>query len=230
MNYSHRKNQNYTHNSTVSHLRSWLFLILASVFFIMSLNACTSSRPSPQASLLNALTERAQLSDQAKTYHLSAKLYSRLRNLDPSNISYHVGYVRALRHTKDLTTFLKYQETLDNSQFNGQVNLLTEHVFTMLSFDLNTAAIQLLDDQKEYIKPKASYHWLRGAIFLNEGKNELAEDQYKLCLSQAPKDEGCLYDYVLLLQKTTQNAKAQSLLRKMNRLDLMEILDDENRS
>lgn len=183
----------------------------SAIALVFCLYACTSASPNPQASLMSVMSERAALSDKAETYHLSSKLYARLIESDPNNISYKIGYIRALRNTGDRASFLQYEKSKKLSTIHGSREYVTELIFTMLKFDLNLEAMQYLEQEQRYNSNQSLLFWLRGAVFLNQGKLDLAEKEYENCLAYEPKDEGCLFDYGQLLKKRENYNKLKGL-------------------
>jgi tetratricopeptide (TPR) repeat protein len=225
MNDRHRKNQQEFHFSAIS--KNWLFqrLLPGAYILLLSLTACSSQERTPEASLTTIINERALLSDKEKTFQLSAKYYLALQELDPDNIDYHIGYIRALRNIRDELSFRNYIKAWGSGRpVSSKDSFIIEIVFTKLSFGWKTEAENFLEKNKTNISDPAQLFWLRGAINLQKEQFLLAEDNFKKCLLSDPQNEGCIFDYSLLLLKTNRTSELKEFLKSRNRLDLLDQL------
>jgi hypothetical protein len=189
------------------------------LLFILS--ACATEQVSPEDTLVSIISDRAELSDQAGTFQLSTKLYLKLQEINPDNLTYHMGYLRAVRQTKDRTSLLQYLNSNNTGVLAENPKILPELIFTLLSFDLNDDALKILEQQPQDAIEKSTFYWLRGAININWERLGLAEVDYKECLLVDPFKEECLFDYVQLLKRTNKEEELMELIKKNNRYDLL---------
>ncbi len=161
------------------------------------------------------------MSDQAGTFQLSTKLYLKLREINPDNLTYHTGYLRAVRQTKDRTSLLQYLNSNNKDLLAENPKILPELIFTLLSFDLNDDALKLLEQQPQDTIEEPTFYWLRGAININWERLGLAEADYKECLLGDPFKDECLFDYVQLLKTTNKEKELMEFIKKNNRYDLL---------
>jgi hypothetical protein len=190
------------------------------LLFILS--ACATKQVSPQDTLVSIISDRAEVSDQAGTFQLSTKLYLKLQEINPDNLTYHTGYLRAVRQTRDRTSLLQYLNSNNKDLLAENPKILPELIFTLLSFDLNDDALKLLEQQPQDTIEESTFYWLRGAININWERIGLAEADYKECLLVDSLKEECLFDYVQLLKRTNKEEELMELIKKNKRYDLLE--------
>ncbi len=190
------------------------------MLFILS--ACATKQVSPQDTLVSIISDRAEVSDQAGTFQLSTKLYLKLQEINPDNLTYHTGYLRAVRQTRDRTSLLQYLNSNNKDLPAENPKILPELIFTLLSFDLNDDALKLLEQQPQDTIEESTFYWLRGAININWERIGLAEADYKECLLVDSLKEECLFDYVQLLKRTNKEEELMELIKKNKRYDLLE--------
>ena len=205
--------------SSIFWAQIFIYSRAAALLFILS--ACATKQVSPEETLVSIISDRAEVSDQEGTFQLSTKLYLKLQEINPDNLTYHTGYLRAVRQTKDRTSLLQYLNSNNKDPLAESPKFLPELIFTLLSFDLNDDALKLLERQPQGTLEKSTFYWLRGAININWGKLGLAESDYKECILGDPFKEECLFDYVQLLKKTNKEKELMEFIKKNNRYDLL---------
>ena len=188
---------------------------------LTSLVACTSPKPSPEDSLISVIIERAQISDDSKTFHLSAKLYSKLVELQPDNMSNHIGFIRSVTNINDVNALKNYTKLSNNSRFLSDEEFVEFLVTSLLYHNLNDEAYELLNRAKNYNLAGTAILRLRGAVNVNQGQYDRAEANYLDCLASKLNIQPCLSDYQKLLSNTHQTSKLLELERKYKILNKM---------
>jgi len=188
---------------------------------LTSLVACTSPKLSPEDSLISVIIERAQISDDSKTFHLSAKLYSKLVELQPDNMSNHIGFIRSVTNINDVNALKNYTKLSNNSRFLSDEEFVEFLVTSLLYHNLNDEAYELLNRAKNYNLAGTAILRLRGAVNINQGQYDRAEANYLDCLASKLNIQPCLSDYQKLLSNTHQTSKLLELERKYKILNKM---------
>jgi hypothetical protein len=187
---------------------------------LLTLVACTSSKPSPQESLVSIIIERAQISDNAKTFHLSKKLYSKLVELEPNKISHHYGYVRSINNISDVNALKDYIDISDDYQLWADDKYVSFLVMSLLYHNLNEQASIALTRGINFKLKEATIFRLRSAIDINKGQYQRAENSYLECLSLPSGFQPCLFDYWKFLKNTKQISKLNDLEKNYELSDM----------
>jgi len=186
----------------------------------MSLAACTSPKPTPQESLVSIISERAQISDNAQTFHLSKKLYSKLVELEPNKISHHHGYIRSINNINDVNALKDYIKISDKYMLWADDQYVSFLVMSLLYHNLNVEASTVLARGINFKIKQVTIFRLRGAININKGQFDTAEEIYLKCLLLPSDIRACLVDYWKFLKKTKQTSKLIKLEKNYNLADI----------
>ena len=197
-----------------------MYLGIGILTLLISLVACTSPKPSPQESLVSIMSGRAQVSDNAKTFHLSKRLYSKLIELEPKELSHHYGYIRSVNNIRDLNALKNYFKVSDDYMLWAEDKYVSFLVMSLLYHNLNEQASAVLTKGISYNLKESTVLRLRGAININKGQYENAEKVYLECLSLPSDTQACAVDYWKLLNNTKQTLKLIDLERNYNLSDV----------
>lgn len=187
---------------------------------MISLVACTSPKPTPQESLVSIISERAQISDKAQTFHLSKKLYSKLVELEPNKISHHYGYIRSINNINDVNALKDYIKISDKYMLWADDKYVSFLVMSLLYHNLNAQASTILTRGVNFKIKEVTIFRLRSAININKGQYDTAEEIYLECLSLPSDIRACLVDYWKFLKNTNQISKLIKLEKNYNLSDM----------
>ena len=182
-------------------------LIFPLIFItLLPLIGCSSPKPNTEDSIIVILKERASQTDQQNNHKTSLKLYSKLIELEPNNIDNHIGFIGAVRKSRNREAFNRYMSApLSLPNANKNSDYITEVVYTLLAFNLGQKAREFLRNNQSVFPNKKTLYWLSGAIELSNGNLTGASEYYKNCLAIDPNYLPCAYDLKSLNSNLQKN-------------------------
>lgn len=167
---------------------------------------CSSPKPNTEDSIIVILKELASQTDQQNNHKTSLKLYSKLIELEPNNIDNHIGFIGAVRKSRNREAFNRYMSApLSLPNANKNSDYITEVVYTLLAFNLGQKAREFLRNNQSVFPNKKTLYWLSGAIELSNGNLTGASEYYKNCLAIDPNYLPCAYDLKSLNSNLQKN-------------------------
>jgi len=172
-----------------------IFIFCFCTVALLPFIGCSGSKLSPEHSIINIIRERASQSEKEDTPQTSLKLYSKLLELEPSNIRNHIGFLGAARKARNQQAFNRYMSAAVSLPAEKKTTeYIVEVIFTMLDFNSSQNARVFLEENKGFLSDKETLFWLSGAIEISVGNLIEAKENYEKCLVVNPNYGPCTYD------------------------------------